>query len=134
MGTPYPLLPVDHHGLETTRIDEDVEDHLRLGMRLVRWGLHGPTGKRIAMLRAGPAKLELIEVATPTGAWVHTAFLVSDPADLPATHATLVGRGLTSEREPFPIAAALAESSFLRTRGGQSVQLIAYHPGSPDTE
>ncbi|RBY86817.1 VOC family protein [Blastococcus sp. TF02A-26] len=126
-------LPLDHTGLETSRIEADVAGYAALGARLIRWGLHAPTGGRIAMLRApGGTKIELIEVHDGDGTWAHTAFLVTDPDDLAGTHDRLVAAGLVEVRPPFAIPAARAESSFLRTPGGSSIQLIAYHPGSPD--
>jgi len=101
-----------------------------LGFRVLRWGTHVVTGRRIAML-ADPrgTKLELMEVAERTGALDHVGYRV---ADVDAAHATLLAVGCTELRAPFEIPAARARSSLLREAAGHQLQLIAYRPGSPD--
>jgi len=126
-----PGVRLDHQGLESVDIDDEVRFLVgTMGMTLIRWGEHGLTGRRVAMLHDGVAsKLELIEVAEATGDYAHTAFVADD---LVATHAAALQGGCTQERPVFRIDAAGADSTFVRTKAGALVQLIHYDEGSPD--
>lgn len=122
---------LDHVGTEEPDIDARVGFLVEvLGFRVLRWGVHVVTGKRIAML-ADPrgTKLELMEVAERTGELDHVAYRV---ADVDAAHACLLASGCTEERAPFDIAPARARSSLLLEAAGHRVQLISYRPDSPD--
>lgn len=122
---------LDHVGTEETDIDARVGFLVELlGFRVLRWGVHVVTGRRIAML-ADPrgTKLELMEVVERTGELDHVAYRV---ADVDAAHALLVAAGCTEERAPFDIPPARARSSLLREAAGHRLQLISYREGSPD--
>jgi catechol 2,3-dioxygenase-like lactoylglutathione lyase family enzyme len=122
---------LDHVGTEEPDIDARVGFLVGLlGFRVLRWGVHVVTGRRIAML-ADPrgTKLELMEVAERTGELEHVAYRV---ADVDAAHACLLAAGCTEERPPFDIPPARARSSLLREAAGHRLQLISYEPGSPD--
>jgi hypothetical protein len=132
MTTPNPRFLLDHHALETTNIDADVEFFQRtMHMRLIRWGSHVQTRRRIALLQDGhAAKIELIDVDQVTGELAHTAFLVED---LATAHQSILDDETIHEiRPPFRLAPAKAECSLLRSRTSRTVQLITYDHDSPD--
>lgn len=122
---------LDHVGTEEPDIDGRVGFLVEmLGFRVLRWGVHVVTGRRIAML-ADPrgTKLELMEVPERTGELDHVAYRVTD---VDAAHACLLATGCTEERAPFEIPPAMARSSLLREAAGHRLQLISYQAGSPD--
>ena len=131
MSGPLVGAVLDHVGTEEADVDARVAFLVdTLGFRVLRWGTHVVTGRRIVML-TDPAgtKLELMEVAERTGALDHVGYRV---ADVDAAHAALLAAGCTEVRAPFEIAAAHARSSLVREAAGHQLQLIAYAPGSPD--
>ena len=122
---------LDHVGTEEADVDARVGFLVDvLGFRVLRWGTHVVTGRRIVML-TDPAgtKLELMEVAVRTGALDHVGYRV---ADVDVAHAALLAAGCTEVRPPFEIPAARARSSLVREAAGHQLQLISYAPGSPD--
>ena len=122
---------LDHVGTEEIDIDGRVAFLVScLGHRLLRWGTHLVTGRRIAML-VDPAgtKLELLEVDELRGDLDHVAYRV---ADVDAAHAALLAAGCTERRRPGDLPAERARSSMLQEPSGARLQLIAYSPGSPD--
>ncbi|RZS82676.1 hypothetical protein EV189_3071 [Motilibacter rhizosphaerae] len=122
---------LDHVGTEEADIDARVRFLTQvLGHRLLRWGTHVVTGRRIAML-ADPAgmKLELMEVDAVRGELDHVAYRVPD---VDAAHAALLASGCTEIRAPFDLLAARARSSLLAEPTGSRLQLVAYAPDSPD--
>ncbi|AQA03305.1 hypothetical protein BVC93_13765 [Mycobacterium sp. MS1601] len=124
-------LPFDHAGIESLDIEADVALYtLAMGLRLVRWGSHRTTGRRIAMMHDGMGvKLELIEVAVRDGAWAHIAFRSSDVA---TDHDRAVAAGFLSVQGCTRIEPALATTAFVRSPSGTLVQLIQYDDASPD--
>lgn len=121
----------DHVGTEEIDIDSRVRFLTEvLGHRVLRWGTHVVTGRRIAML-ADPAgvKLELMEVDALLGALDHVAYRVPD---VDAAHADLLAAGCAELRTPFDLTAAKARSSLLQEPTGARLQLISYAPDSPD--
>ncbi|CCH86954.1 putative Glyoxalase/bleomycin resistance protein/dioxygenase [Modestobacter italicus] len=122
---------LDHVGTEEPDIDARVAFLVGVvGHRVLRWGSHVVTGRRIVML-ADPAgtKLELMEVDERRGELDHVAYRV---ADVDRAHSALLAAGCTELRPPFDLAAARARSSLLREPAGHRLQLIAYAPDSPD--
>ncbi|WP_369137227.1 VOC family protein [Modestobacter versicolor] len=122
---------LDHVGTEEPDIDGRVAFLVGVvGHRVLRWGTHVVTGRRIAVL-ADPAgtKLELMEVDERRGELDHVAYRVPD---VDAAHAVLVAAGCTELRPPFDLAAAKARSSLVQEPSGARLQLIAYAPDSPD--
>jgi catechol 2,3-dioxygenase-like lactoylglutathione lyase family enzyme len=122
---------LDHVGTEEPDIDARVRFLVDVvGFRVLRWGSHVVTGRRIVML-ADPAgtKLELMEVDDRRGELDHVAYRVPD---VDAAHAALLAAGCTELRPPFDLAPAKARSSLVREASGHRLQLIAYAPDSPD--
>ena len=133
MTGPAPLVEavLDHVGTEEADIDARVRLLVDvLGHRVLRWGTHVVTGRRIVML-ADPAgvKLELMEVTERTGELDHVAYRVPD---VDAAHAALLAAGCSQVQAPFELAAARARSSLVTEPTGSRLQLIAYRPDSPD--
>ncbi|MDV6271227.1 VOC family protein [Rhodococcus globerulus] len=126
--THFPFL--DHQGFESLDIDADVSLLKTLGMKLIRWGTHAVTGKRIALLHDDVAsKIELIEVDIATGMLNHAAFAVDQ---LNIEHTKTLDSGCIEERAPFRLDAAQAHTSFVRTRAGTLIQLVQYDGHSLD--
>jgi hypothetical protein len=122
----------DHAGVESTSIEEDARLYVEaFGLREIRWGTHGLTGGRIAMLGDGRGtKIELIEVRESTaGPLAHLAFRT---ADLGAAHAGAIAAGCRDEGGTLVIEAARASTAMVRLPTGGLVQLIRYEPESPD--
>lgn len=122
---------LDHVGTEESDIDGRVDFLVDvLGFRVLRWGQHVVTGRRIAMLAdPGGTKLELMEVEERGGELDHVAYRVGD---VDAAHAVLLAAGCTELQAPFEIEAARARSSLVREPAGHTLQLICYRPDSPD--
>lgn len=121
----------DHVGTEEVEIDARVRLLVDvLGHRVLRWGTHVVTGRRIVMLadRTG-AKLELMEVERRTGELDHVAYRVPD---VDTAHAALLAAGCTQVQAPFDLTAARARSSLVLEPTGSRLQLITYRPDSPD--
>lgn len=131
MTTSDPTHRIDHRGTESADIEAEVDFLVNvMGMTLMRWGVHAGTGKRIALLHdAAASKVELMEVDSVTGELDHIAFAVED---LHTAHGQALRAGCTEERGPFRIDAAGADTSFVRTNGGELLQLIRYDADSPD--
>jgi catechol 2,3-dioxygenase-like lactoylglutathione lyase family enzyme len=122
---------LDHVGTE----EPDIEGRVAflvdvLGHRVLRWGSHAVTGRRIVLL-ADPAgtKLELMEVDERRGELDHVAYRVPD---VDAAHAALLSAGCTELRPPSDLAAARARSSLVQEPSEHRLQLISYAPDSPD--
>jgi predicted enzyme related to lactoylglutathione lyase len=122
---------LDHLGTEETDLDARVRFLTEvLGHRVLRWGTHVVTGRRIAML-ADPAgtKLELMEVDALCGELDHVAYRVPD---VDSAHAELRAAGCTEMRPPFDLPGARARSSLQQEPTGARLQLISYAPDSQD--
>ena len=122
---------LDHVGTEEPDIDARVAFLVgTLGYRVLRWGTHVVTGRRIVMIadRAG-TKLELMEVDERRGDLDHVAYRVPD---VDAAFEAVLAAGCTALRAPFDLAPAKARSALVQEPTGARLQLIAYAPDSPD--
>jgi hypothetical protein len=128
---------LDHVATVEPDIESAVTRHVELfGFRLLRWGRHTVTGRRIAML-ADPSggKVELIEIDAGPEAeaarreLAHVSYRLGD---VDALHATLLSLGFAEIRPPGRLEPARARTSLLRDPAGANLQLISYDEDSPD--
>jgi catechol 2,3-dioxygenase-like lactoylglutathione lyase family enzyme len=123
---------IDHFAMDVPDIEARVEFFTsKLGMTVRRWGKHFASGNRIVML-ADPKsgfKIELVEAPDKEEKLTHVAFRVDDVS---AAHDELLGRGLTSIREPHHLDAAKADTALLKDASGFNVQIVKYELDSPD--
>lgn len=123
---------LDHVALDVPDLDAFIALMAKSGlMRLVRTGTLGRTGQRIAMLGDGTGvKLELIETPSLTEPRLaHLAFAVEDVAEAAQE---LSAGDWTLQHGPNELKSAKARSALMSSKAGLKLQVIAYHPDSPD--
>jgi Glyoxalase/Bleomycin resistance protein/Dioxygenase superfamily len=128
---------LDHVATVEPDIDSAVTRHVELlGFRLLRWGRHIATGRRIAMLAdTSGSKVELIEIDAGAGveeARRQLAHVAYRTGDVDRLHAVLLAAGFAELRPPGRLEPARARTSLLRDPAGAQLQLISYDPDSPD--
>jgi catechol 2,3-dioxygenase-like lactoylglutathione lyase family enzyme len=127
------LTRLDHVAIEVNDIDHYVELLESTGcLRLIRWGVMGASGRRIAMLGDGTGmKIELAE--QPSASAPRLLHLALRANDVDRACQTLTQDGWTVVRGPNPLPAAHAVSALLSNTEGFQLQVIGYEPTSPDT-
>ena len=126
------LTRIDHFAIEVRDIEYFVSMLEKTGcLKLIRWGVRGTTGMRIAMLGDGTGlKIEVAEEPDASEPRLdHVAFRATD---IEGDCQSLERAGWEVTIQPRSVPAAHASSAMLSSENGFGLQLIRYEPTSPD--